>query len=49
MSSVYQPKRKELAKVEVVSSEMYSKNKKGKVTAAPFRLYPEIKAEVTLR
>lgn len=28
MSSVYQPKRKELAKVKVVSSEKYSKNRK---------------------
>ena len=28
MSSVYQPKRKELAKVKVVSSEAYSKNRK---------------------
>ena len=28
MSSVYQPKRKELAKVKVVSSEVYSKNRK---------------------
>lgn len=27
MSSVYQPKRKELAKVKVVSSETYSKNR----------------------
>lgn len=28
MSSVYQPKRKELAKVKVVSSETYSKSRK---------------------
>ena len=28
MSSVYQPKRKEFAKVTVVSSTMYSKNRK---------------------
>ena len=28
MSSVYQPKRKELAKVSVVSSEKYSQNRK---------------------
>lgn len=28
MSSVFQPKRKELAKVKVVSSETYSKNRK---------------------
>lgn len=28
MSSTYQPKRKELAKVEAISSELYSKNRK---------------------
>ena len=28
MSSVYQPKRKELAKVKVISSDTYSKNRK---------------------
>lgn len=28
MSSVYQPKRKELAKVRIVSSEKYSQNRK---------------------
>ena len=28
MSSVYQPQRKELAKVKVVSSQTYSKNRK---------------------
>ena len=28
MSSIYQPKRKELAKVKVVSSDTYSKNRK---------------------
>ncbi len=28
MSSIYQPKRKELAKVKVMSSENYSKNRK---------------------